>query len=128
MAVVVVLVLSTFFNWDRIIARYNFEHANKSFIHLNYLVQLSDASLPYLDRPLDQLIGTNEYQKESFFKVSFSSSSRDFYNRIYMTPEAYLTQIERRKKTFIKEWKKKSWLEWNYAEYHAYNELIRSNY
>lgn len=115
----IVLVFSSFFNWDRIIAKYNFEQANKSFVHLNFLSNLSDTALPYLDRELEDLEGMDSYQMNSFKLGSFSS-----YRKLYMTPELYQLKIEERKQKFKQKWENKGLLEWNYAEYKAYNELF----
>lgn len=117
----VVLVISSGFNWDHIIARYNFENSKKSFVHLNYLSQLSNSSLPYLDRPKSELEKIDIYQ-ESEFTFKFSSESN--YRGIYMDVNEYLSIIHYREDKFKREWESKGILEWNYAEYNAYNELI----
>ena len=116
MAWLLVLTLSTCFNWDRIIARYNFAHANKSFVHLNFMMNLSDSSLPYLDVPEEELKGMNAQQKIMF------SFSRDF--RLYATPDDYTYRIAIRKQIFKEKMEKKGWLDWNYADANAYQELF----
>jgi len=110
----VVLVLTAVVNWDNFIARYNFNHANESFLHLDYLSTLSDKSLPLLDRPLSELNELDEIQKAQFpFKGDF------------MTPEAYHNHIESRKKEFQKDWESKTWLSWNLPEYLAYRRFLK---
>ena len=54
-ALFILLIVSSIVNWDKVIANYNFKHANKSFLELNYLADFSDKTLPYLDKPLHEL-------------------------------------------------------------------------
>jgi len=117
----VVLVISAGFNWDRIIAEYNFSRGKNSFVHLNYLAHLSDSALPALDQPLAKLENIHQYQERSFFDES-SISSRA-YSSIYLDPKTYSEYIALRKRKFTKRWKATSWLEWNFAEAKAYREL-----
>lgn len=119
----VVLVLSAGFNWDRIIAEYNFSRGKNSFVHLNYLARLSDTALPALDQPLAKLEDIHQYQEQSFFDGS-SMSSRA-YSSIYLDPKKYFKHIALRKRAFTKRWQASSWLEWNFAESRAYSELSK---
>lgn len=122
------LVISTFFHWDRLIASYNFSKKNKSFIHLNYLATLSDSALPYLDVPLNELEKLDQKQLEQFVLLnedSFGGSGTSFYRRNYLTPASYQKIIKRRIQSFKKNWENKHWLSWNVAEYKAYIELNR---
>ena len=48
LAVYITLVGICIFNWDVIIAKYNFGHYQTAFIHLPYMSSLSDKVLPYL--------------------------------------------------------------------------------
>jgi hypothetical protein len=127
-ALMLILLLSSFFNWDRIIAKYNFSKAEKSFVHLNYLATLSDTALPYLDHPIEEVKEMDSDQMKSFNPYSSigSSSSFSLYRNLYMSPEDYIEVINSRKKEFIQRWKKKSWLEWNVAEQKAFDELVKS--
>jgi len=111
-ALFVVLFICSIFNWDGIIARYNFKKANQSFLHLNYLSTLSDKTLPYLDKSLAELEGIDEFQKEKFP-----------FDDIFMTPQAYVDTIYNRKIAFKEKWESKSILSWNLPEYLAYKKL-----
>jgi hypothetical protein len=111
-AIYVMLVCCSLINWDSIIAQYNFKHANKSFLHLNYLSTLSDKSLPYLDKSLTELSEIDKIQKEKFT-----------FEQKYMKPETYFHIIEKRKISFIHNWESKSLLSWNLPEYLAYKKL-----
>lgn len=110
----VVLVFASIFNWDTIIAKYNFKHSDRSFVHLNYLSTLSNKSLPYLDKTMPELLFINTSQKARF------PIERDYY----MTPVDYYYTIDSRKASFKKSWEAKSIFEWNLPEYLAYKKLF----
>jgi hypothetical protein len=112
LALYVVLVVSSIINWDTLIAKYNFKHSDRSFLHLDYLSTLSDKSLPYLDKPLSELSRIDTIQKAKFP-----------FEQKFMTPEKYHQIIEGRKIAFKKEWQSKSFLSWNLSEYLAYKKL-----
>lgn len=114
----VVLSLSTCFNWDRIIARYNFGNADHSFVHLNFLSRLSNSALPELDKSKKEL-ETMRFDQETKFSFS-SSGSFKLYSRIYMNSDDYYRLIQNRKRAFKATWERKGWLSWNWAEYKAY--------
>lgn len=121
----VVLVISVAFNWDRIIAEYNFSRGKGSFVHLNFLANLSDTALPAMDQPLAKLKEIDQFQEKSFFPNLKSSSSN--YRALYLSPKQYIMTVEWRKQLFKHRWEQKSWLEWNYAEAKAYQELEENN-
>lgn len=122
-----ILVLSAGFNWDRIIANYNFSKADRSFVHLNYLSGLSDSALPYLQHPLEKIkdMDTKQMHKfSSFGSGSFDSGSFSTYRRTYLAPEDFVSTIHHRTARFKHKWQQKGWLSWNLAEYRAYEELM----
>jgi len=112
--ILIILIISSLFNWDSIIAKYNFRHYEKSFVHLDFLSGLSDKSLPYLDKNMEELNIISQFQ-EDLFPFEFK----------YMTAEAYHKKIEERKEKFVKDWESKTFLEWNLAEYRAYKKLTK---
>lgn len=117
LATYIVLVLASLVNWDVVIAKYNFSHYQNSFLHLNFMADLSDKALPYLDIPVEKLTQIDSLQQKKF----------DFADRYYyMTPAQYTERISERKTEFIKRWESKDFFEWNYAEYNAYNRLRNS--
>lgn len=122
-SLILVLILSTTVNWDRVIARYNFVHAKTGFVHLNFLASLSNSALPLLDKTESDLKGIQLYQENSFFKGGNLGSSPFSYRKIYMSTEIYLNEVKRRKQKFRKSWESKNWLEWNYAEWRSYKTL-----
>jgi len=112
-SLIIVLVLSSVFNWDCIIAKYNFSNYNRSFVHLNYLSSLAPKALPYLDKSLKELNNIDSIQKRKFD-----------YEYSYMSPEEYYSKIERKKEKFKLKWESKGFLSWNLPEYRAYEELF----
>ena len=112
LSVYVVLIVASLFNWDTIIAKYNFANYTHSFVHYDFLSELPDKCLPYLDKSKEELIEIDKAQKNILAKEGY-----------YMSAEEYSSIIEKRKARFIKEYEKRSFLSWNYAEYDAYNKL-----
>ena len=120
-----VLTIASGFNWDRIIAKYNFDNAAHSFVHLNFLATLSDSALPYLDKSVDELSKIRVGQERKFsFDLGLSSSSMNLFSRAYMKPDEYYIIMNQRKQLFKRKWEAKGFLEWNLAEYKTYNELF----
>jgi hypothetical protein len=112
LATFVVLVLLTLVNWDAVIARYNFSHYRTAFVHLNFLSRLSDQTLPFLDKPLDELKAIETVQKQLFP-----------FEENYMEAEAYHKIIQQRKANFMSHWNEKNLRSWNFAEARAYKAL-----
>jgi Domain of unknown function (DUF4173) len=116
-ALLIVLVVTSLFNWDVIIAKYNFNNAGRAFLHLNFMAELSDKALPYMDKPLAEL---EDIKRKESINPNFEFSQNSY---IYLSAEDYYDRIQRRKVMFIKDWEEKSWLEWNLPEYMAYQKL-----
>ena len=113
-AMFVILILASLPDWDSMIARYNFNHADKAFLHLDYMSTLSDHSLHILDVPVEEIRSATAGQEQRF----------DLNERIdYMTPEQYAERIKWRKDSFRKRWERRGWLSWNYADYNACRRL-----
>jgi hypothetical protein len=128
LAWVCVFTLASGFNWDRIIAKYNFSNAEHSFVHLNFLATLSDSALPELDKSKLELSKIRTEQLEKFSHYSSSSSgSLNLFSRVYMTPDRYFDVISMRKQAFKRKWESKGFLSWNFAEYRAYEALFGNN-
>ncbi|XOV67942.1 MAG: DUF4173 domain-containing protein [Fluviicola sp.] len=123
----IVLTVSAGFNWDRVIAKYNFSREDGAFVHLNFLYTLSDSALPHLDQPLDKVTAMDRKQQGLWMGAFKRGLTRKRYRNLYMSPEEYSIKIAYRKAAFQWKWKKKSWLEWNYAEWKAYQEIRQEN-
>ncbi|HRZ76729.1 MAG TPA: DUF4173 domain-containing protein, partial [Bacteroidales bacterium] len=117
LAMMVLLVLASLLNWDNLIARYNVRHADRAFLHLDFMATLPDRSLPLLDIPPAALERIHARQV-----VLFPFTGRTYY----MDPEEYTLRIKKRKAEFIERWESTGWLSWNYAEYRAYRRLMNT--
>jgi len=114
LALYIVLLIMSLFNWDNIIARYNFSHYQTAFVHLDFLSELSDKALPDLVKTEDELAALSASQ-EALFHFDYQ----------YMKPKQYAGIINSRIETFKHKWEEKSWLSWNYAEHVAYRQVTR---
>ncbi len=111
-AAYVVLVVMALFNWDVIIARYNFAHSNSAFLHYQFLSSLSNKALPYLDKSQQELDKIDLEQEQVFsFEGEFMSSGE------------FKEKIDRRKEEFLMNWPEKNWQEWTYSNHRAYVDL-----
>lgn len=110
----VVLFSFSLFGWDEIIANYNFSQKGKAFVHLNFLSQLSDKTLPYLDKSRATIEAIDSFNTEKVGAEEY-----------YLDPYEYLNRIYYKKQNFVAVWEQKSFLEWNYPEYAAYNEITQ---
>ena len=126
-----VLLLMSCFNWDIIIAKYNFEHSDRAFVHLNFMSELTEKALPYLQKT-DQELAMIEQHNQEMLQIydvldndggSSSSLSRESYRRLYMSPSDYQEKVAYETKIFKSDHESKHWLEWNYADHKAFNLL-----
>ncbi len=115
MSVFLILVITSAVPWDICIAKYNFAHADESYIELEYLVDFSDKSLPYLDKPEQVVARLKANQNQKFLPDDDMKASN------------YFTRINYKKEAFKKKWENKKWLAWNWAEYRAYNMLFSNS-
>jgi len=113
MAMFIMILFISFFNWENMIVRYNFNHAKTAFLHYDFLAEMPDKALPLLDRSKEELQLADVYQQHLFR-----------FNVRYMSAEEFLEKIKNQKELFRKKWEAKSLLSWNYAEYAAYQKLF----
>jgi hypothetical protein len=112
MAVYLLLLTSSFVNWDVLITRYNFAHAEEGYIHLNFLVKMNDASLPDLKHDVAYLQAVTQKQEATY--------GRD---KNALSPEEFANRIDGRSDWFVEQYTERDWLEWNYADWRAYKNL-----
>ncbi|MGM0626466.1 MAG: DUF4173 domain-containing protein [Bacteroidota bacterium] len=117
LSVFVILIGMSLVNWDVCIAKYNFGHADKAFVHLDFLEELDERALPWLDKDMDYLKSLKQRQYQEF------DFARD---AAYITPERYHSHITERKEDFMKGFESRHWLSWNPADQKAYNLLSKS--
>jgi hypothetical protein len=115
-AVYTILLLMATVNWDVLIARYNFSKKDQSFIHLDFMVTLSDKALPWLAQEEHALEQIDTHNQSIIDSDSFSRS-------LYMEPRSYAEVIEERSAAFLDEYPKRSWRSWTWADARAYRML-----
>jgi hypothetical protein len=100
---IVVLVISSCIHWDEWIASSNLSRKGTIPVDVNFLLSLSDKTLPIIEKHKEVL--DTAY-------LSAHGELNYIYGRM-MTPAAY---FEMRKKDFFEEQKGYSWLSWNLAD------------
>jgi hypothetical protein len=115
LVVLVVVVSIAAVNWDRVITQYNFDHRKSAFVHLRYLSEMSDKTLPLLVQNAQNTTELKQTQQEL--------SHLDTRSSYYITSAEYSERIEERVAMFVDEWEKKDFWEWNLPEYLAYKKL-----
>lgn len=107
------LLILSLFNWDVIITKYNFKHADKAFLHFEFLADMSPKALPYMDYSLDELKAIEAKQNQLIVKRDVFMSAEDFYKI-----------LQNKKRLFISEYAKKGILSWNYADQRLARQLL----
>lgn len=102
-SVYLILFVSCFFNWGPIIADYNFSNPEIDRIDYEYNLNLSNETLPILDKNKELL------NREIMF---YENLGRHELNGIQY--------FNIRRDEFMKEYESRSWLSWNYADYKTY--------
>ena len=108
----VTLVLFSLADWDVIIAKVNFSRADKAFVHLNFMSELDDKALPYLDCDVD----IQDIEKSPVYQLIGKKQT-------FLTPEEYKEIIAKRKTSFVDNYSERTFLEWNLADHRAYRKL-----
>jgi hypothetical protein len=109
----ILLVVICLFNWDGIIAKYNFKHYESAFVHLPFMSDLSDKALPYL-----QLTDEEVSQIEAKQVEEIPFAKRGYFNDI-----DYQNKIANRIEKFKEKQSKRHWLEQVWAEDRALQKL-----
>lgn len=100
-----ILLLTSLFNWDLIIAKHNINHAHNKDIDFLFELSLSDKTLPVLDQNRDILKTKNNVYK-NYSLDSFS----------WARNRSLLERLDDRIEKFKKNHKKHTWLSWNYSD------------
>ncbi|MCL2131096.1 MAG: DUF4173 domain-containing protein [Lentimicrobiaceae bacterium] len=118
-SLLVVLTVSSLFNWDTIITKYNFAHCNRSLIEYRFIAELSDAALPYAAKTMEELADIDAAQKKAMPPEIISQD----YLWDYQT---YYDCMIRKQTVFLKHYQSRSVLEWNLPDYLAYRKLNKT--
>ena len=113
-----VLTISSLFNWDVLIAKYNFAHYNRSLIEYRFIYELSNSTLPYTLKTMEELADIQAVQVKTLPSEIISQdylwSYQEYYERINMKQDI-----------FFEKYTLRSILEWNLPDYLAYKKLGR---
>jgi hypothetical protein len=114
LATYTILICLGLFNWDKLIAAYNVNHASRAFFHPEFMIRLNSTSLPELEASLKDLD-----------KIQVEQTAKFEFYRNYMPLDDYRERVGERINDFKLGYPQMSWQGWNLAEYQAYRELIR---
>lgn len=118
MATLIVLSLTSFVNWNRVIAKYNIRHSEDAYFHLDYMVDL-----PY--NTLD-ILNVNR----NLFQAKLDDFDVHEYVNLYQWglegSESYEVLLNKRIRKFEEDMQNRDWREWNYSEYRTYGNLMKA--
>ena len=112
-----VLTVSALFNWDVVITKYNFAHYDRSFIEYRFIYELSNATLPYAVKSIEELTEIQDVQEK------IMPPDIIFQNCLW-NYQTYSFWIDYKKNIFLKTYKSRNILEWNIPDYLAYKKLV----
>jgi predicted transcriptional regulator len=111
-----VLTVSALFNWDVVITKYNFAHYDRSLIEYRFIYELSNATLPYAVKSIEELTEIQDVQEKIMPPDIISQNCLWNY-------QTYSFWIDYKKNNFLKTYKSRNILEWNIPDYLAYKKL-----
>jgi hypothetical protein len=114
-ALFTVLILTTCVNWDMLIAKFNFQHYDRSLIDYRFMSKLNNSALPYTLKTLDELEKINKAQEEVMPFSIYLPYLWDIYT--------YQVEVSIKKEKFIKRYQHTNLLEWNLADYQTFKKL-----
>ncbi len=107
---IMVLVISSCIHWDEWIASSNLARKGTIPVDVNFLLNLSDKTLPIIEKNKEVL------------DTAYLSAHGEL-NYMYRTRMAPLEYFEMRKRTFLLSQQQYSWLSWNMADEYVKNNL-----
>lgn len=99
-ALIIVLLLMSSFSWDKTIAEFNLSNPNKDAVDIEYLLRLSDDTLPVLDKHKQTL--DREYIQYSFIMSDYYNGLEEYKHKVYV---------------FYSDQNNYSWLSWNLPDH-----------
>lgn len=109
---IILLVAASCIHWDETIAGYNLARKKTIPVDVKFLLTLSDKTLPLLEQNPDVLDN----------KANTIRGEGEYLYRSVLTPRQL---FEERKRNFIDEQQKLSWLSWNVTDAYVKNELTK---
>lgn len=111
---ITILVLASCIHWDTMIAEYNLGRKNTIPLDIQFLLSLSDKTLPVWEANMDVL--------EKYSNPAIAGNAEYLY-RSGETPKQFFV---RRKNNFFNEQSTYNWLSWNVADAYVKNHLTKS--
>jgi Domain of unknown function (DUF4173) len=109
---VILLVTASCIHWDETMAKYNLAHKNTVPLDVKFLLTLSDKTLPLIEQNQEVLNNA----------VANISDEGSYLYRSSLTEKQL---FEKRKKDFLEEQKKYSWLSWNVTDAYVKDQLVQ---
>ena len=114
-AAIIVIAISSFVDWNVVIAKYNFNNYEKSFVEYRFMANLEDSALPYTIKTKEELKTIDSLQNKALPTITRYS--------YFWDSEKYFEMIELKKSDFIKRYQTQKPLEWNLSDYITYKKL-----
>ncbi|RDC58296.1 DUF4173 domain-containing protein [Pedobacter chinensis] len=101
------LLVFTVINWDMVIVKHNLAHSNTIALDVDYILSLSDKTLPILD--------------QNRVKLNYAPNKNLYGSEIAKpeNPEYYKRQLDERIGHFKERYEKVSWLSWNLPDWNT---------
>ena len=119
-SLLLVLVLSSFVDWNIIIAKYNFLNADKSFIEYRFMGSILEPSaLPYTIKTKEELKRIDSLQIKT---MPFNTQDNYFWDS-----DTYYHELLIKKAEFINNYQSQNPLEWNLSDYLTYKRITNNH-
>ncbi len=109
---IILLVAASCVHWDETMAKYNLAHKSTIPLDVQFLLTLSDKTLPLIEKNQEVLLDKTTVQGEGDY--------------LYRSPFSPKQVFEQRKRDFLNEQKNYSWLSWNAADDYVENYLSKA--
>lgn len=115
LALLIVLFVTVPFNWDVMIAKFNFAHYDRSFIEYRFMYQLNNSALPYTLKTDETLQKIDSVQQQI---MPF-----DIHKPYLWSIDEYQEYMTKKRETFLKNYENQHFLEWNFADHRTFKRL-----
>jgi len=110
---IILLVLASTIHWDELIASYNIRHKDRVPLDAQFLLTLSDKTLPILQAHVEAF---KQRQVEAQKNLPDVSDTRWKDGAPYPCDTCFAATIAARTNAYLEQQQRLSWLSWNYAD------------
>ncbi|MBC7616396.1 MAG: DUF4173 domain-containing protein [Pedobacter sp.] len=121
------LLLSGTVNWDVFIVNYNIKNRSTAALDINYLMSLSDKTLPMIIEN-KEILKKHLSPSTSTYLIEATSTKHTIIDSTKITKqikqkmgETFELDLAKRTENFKIDLKKTTWLSWNYRDWETYN-------